>query len=81
MQAVKKNLSDTKVQLKLTADAALLNNVKQQTLDHLAHDLKLPGFRPGKAPSALVEKNVNPATLQTEFLDRARSAACRSTGS
>jgi trigger factor len=71
MQAVKKNISDTKVQLTLTADAALLANVKQRTLDHLAHDVKLPGFRAGKAPSHLVEKNINPATLQTEFLDRA----------
>ncbi len=71
MQAVKKNLSDTKIKLTLTADADTIATIKQQALDHLAHDLKLPGFRAGKAPSALVEKNVNPATLQSEFLDRA----------
>lgn len=71
MQVTKKNLSDTKVQLVLTADAEQLKTVKQQTLEHLAHDLRLPGFRQGKAPLNMVEKNVNPATLQTEFLDRA----------
>ncbi len=71
MQVSKKNLSDTKVQLVLVADAEQLKTVKQETLEHLAHEVKLPGFRQGKAPLSLVEKNVNPATLHTEFLDRA----------
>jgi trigger factor len=71
MQVTKKNLSDTKVQLVLTADADQLKQIKQETLEHLAHDMNLSGFRKGKAPMALVEKNANPATLQTEFLDRA----------
>ncbi|HSD56474.1 MAG TPA: trigger factor [Candidatus Saccharimonadales bacterium] len=71
MQVSKKNLTDTKVQLVLTADSDQLKQVKQETLEHIAHDLNLPGFRKGKAPLNLVEKNANPATLQTEFLDRA----------
>jgi trigger factor len=71
MQAKKKNLSETKVQLRVVAGADQLKAVKKETLDHLAHDMKLPGFRQGKAPAAMIEKNANPATLQTEFLDRA----------
>jgi trigger factor len=71
MQVTKKNLSDTKVQLVLEADAEQLKAVKKETLEHLARDLRLPGFRQGKAPLNLIEKNVNPASLQTEFLDRA----------
>ncbi|HEX9153574.1 MAG TPA: trigger factor [Candidatus Saccharimonadales bacterium] len=71
MQVSKKNLSETKVQLVLEADADQLQTVKKETLEHLAHDVRLPGFRQGKAPLNLVEKSVNPATLQTEFLDRA----------
>jgi trigger factor len=71
MQVTKKNLSDTKVQLVLVADSEQLKAVKEETLSHVAHDVRLPGFRPGKAPLSLVEKSVNPATLQTEFLDRA----------
>lgn len=74
MQVSKKHLSDTKVQLTVTAGAQLLQTAKKETLDHLAHGLKLPGFRAGKAPASMVEKNVNPATLQTEFLDRAMNA-------
>lgn len=71
MQVSKKNLTDTKVQLVLTADADQLKQVKQETLEHIAKDLSLPGFRKGKAPLNIVEKNANPATLQTEFLDHA----------
>lgn len=71
MQVTKKNLSDTKVQLTLQADADQLKKVKQEVLEHLAQEVRLPGFRQGKAPLAMVEKNVNPATLQTEFLDQA----------
>lgn len=74
MQAVKKNLSDTKVQLTLTADAKQLASIKSETLQHIAKDMTLPGFRKGKAPLNVVEKNTNPATLQTEFLDRAMNA-------
>jgi trigger factor len=71
MQVTIKNLSDTKVQLTLTADADQLKAVKKQALEHVAKDLKLPGFRPGKVPLNVVEKNANPAALQTEFLDHA----------
>ncbi len=74
MQSIKKNISDTKVQLTLVADTELLNNAKQAALDVIAKDMKLPGFRPGKAPGAIVEKNANPQVLQTEFLDRAMNA-------
>lgn len=74
MQSIKKNLSDTKIQLTLVADAGLLGRAKQETLDHIGRDMKLPGFRPGTAPSALVEKNADPSVLQGEFLDRALNA-------
>jgi trigger factor len=71
MQVTKKNLSDTKVQLVLIADVEQLNKVKREALKRVSQDLRLPGFRQGKAPLSLVEKSVNPATFQTEFLDRA----------
>lgn len=71
MQVTTKKLSDTKVQLTLEADAKLMEQAKQQTLRALARDMRLPGFRPGKAPLQLVEKNANPNVLQTDFLERA----------
>jgi trigger factor len=74
MQVTKKNLSDTNVQLTVVADASQLAAAKKETLEHLAGEMKLPGFRQGKAPAALVEKNAEPTALQTEFLDRAMNA-------
>lgn len=71
MQVTKKNLSDTKVQLTLQADAEQLKHVKDEALEHLSKEVKVPGFRQGKVPKAMIEKNVNPAALQTEFLDHA----------
>jgi trigger factor len=70
MQVTKKNISDTKVQLVLVADTEQLQKAKKAALEAIARDIRLPGFRQGKAPLNLVEKNANPASLQTDFLDR-----------
>src|SRR6266702_321929 len=71
MQASKKNLSDTNVQLIISADAALLDHAKTEALQHLDSSVKVQGFRDGKAPLNLVEKQLHPESLQTEFLERA----------
>ncbi|MGF7228855.1 MAG: trigger factor [Candidatus Saccharibacteria bacterium] len=71
MQVTQKNLSDTNVQLTLTADAEMLKAAKEEALNHIARSIKLQGFRQGKAPLALVEKSADPASLQSEFLDLA----------
>lgn len=69
MSTIKKNLSPTKVQLKLVAED--LAKFKEQALRKLSVDVKIQGFRPGKAPLTLVEKQVNPNLLQSEVLDMA----------
>lgn len=71
MQTTYKKLSDTKVQLNLAADEKQLSAAKAAALKELAKEVKLSGFRQGKVPANLVEKNINPATLQSEVLDRA----------
>lgn len=71
MHVTKKNLSDTKVKLTLVADSALLEAEKNKVLTEFAQNVKIQGFRGGKAPLHLVEKNVDPARLQSEFLERA----------
>ena len=72
MQVTKKNLTPTKVQLKLVADdAAMLQTIKQQAIQALASTVKVQGFRDGKAPLNILEKNISPDRLQSEFLDRA----------
>ncbi|HSX34747.1 MAG TPA: trigger factor [Candidatus Saccharimonadales bacterium] len=71
MQITKKNLSDTKVQLTLQAGDKLLQDVKQHVLRELSHSVKIQGFREGKAPLSIVEKNLDPARVQSEFLEHA----------
>lgn len=74
MQAQLKKISDTKVQLTLKADDETLKRAKEAALAELAKEVRVQGFRPGKAPTNLVEKQVNQATLQSEFLDRVMNA-------
>jgi trigger factor len=71
MQVSKKNLSETKLTLTIKGDAKDLQSIKQETVQALAKDVKVQGFREGKAPLNLVEKQLNPQLLQTEFLERA----------
>ncbi len=71
MHVTKKNLSDTKVKLTLVADTALLEAEKNKTLKQFAENVKIQGFREGKAPLNMVEKSVDPARLQSEFLEHA----------
>lgn len=71
MHVTKKNLSDTKVKLTLVADAALLEAEKQKVLKELAANVKIQGFREGKAPLNMIEKSIAPERMQSEFLDRA----------
>src|SRR2546425_1210963 len=71
MQIKREQLSPTKVKLTVAADRAAIDAVKQAVLQKLSQEVKVPGFRPGKAPANLVEKQVNQAALQSEFLDQA----------
>lgn len=71
MQIKREQLNPTTIKLTITADQAVLSDAKQHVLKHLALAMKLPGFRPGKAPLSIVERNADTATLQSEFLDEA----------
>ena len=71
MQIKREQLNPTTVKLTITADQVLIDNAKQHVLKHLAQQMKLPGFRPGKAPMAIVERNADSSLLQSEFLDEA----------
>jgi trigger factor len=71
MQTTKKQIDDTTVELTASAEQELLDNVKQQVLKKLGAQVRLPGFRLGKAPASMVEKNVDQARLQNDFLEQA----------
>lgn len=72
MHIKRTDISDTKVTLSVEADEKFLAQVKQVVLQHMAtNHVKVPGFRAGKVPLALVEKNADPAALQSEFAEEA----------
>ena len=66
--------TDTNVSLVLGADQAELDTYKKKVLKKFQSQVKLAGFRAGKAPLELVEKSVDQTALQNEFLDEAMTA-------
>jgi trigger factor len=71
MQVKRTNTSDTEINLVITATPAELQTLKKHVLTHFRSRVKLAGFREGKAPLELIEKNVDQAQFQTEFLEEA----------
>lgn len=62
--------SDTNVTLSIVADSTTLAKIKDSTLRKMnSSSLKIAGFRPGKAPLDMVEKQLDQQALQSEFID------------
>lgn len=71
MQISKKQNSDTNVTLTISASQEDLASVKKHVLGHFQAKLKVAGFRQGKAPLNVIEKQADPNALQAEFIDEA----------
>lgn len=71
MHISKTNPTPNQVVLTITANEADLSPIKLRTLKKLAPQVKLAGFREGKVPLNLIEKNLDTAAFQSEFLDAA----------
>lgn len=73
MKSTIKHLSDTKVELTIILDVEELAIATEVATTKLARDVKVAGFRKGKAPVAVAAKNINPEKLQEQILDNAIS--------
>jgi trigger factor len=62
--------SKTNATIAVNADASDLAPIKRHVLTHFTN-VKVPGFRAGKAPVDMVEKHVNQQTLLDEFMEHA----------
>lgn len=71
MKIKNEQLTPTTVTLTVTAEAGELAALKRSVVQQLGSDVKVSGFRPGKAPEHLIEKQLDQTNLQTEFLDAA----------
>lgn len=71
MQVTRKDISPSKVHITVVADEAELSEYKSHILKKLAPEVKVQGFREGKAPLNVIEKNIDPQKLQAEFVEDA----------
>jgi trigger factor len=71
MQVKQETINPTTVKLSVIADEKELSDIKKSVVDRLGKNVKLPGFREGKAPSSVVEKQLDQPSLQAEFLNDA----------
>lgn len=70
MQITKKDNSPTNVSLTISASEQDLEPIKKHVLSHFK-DVKVPGFRAGRAPAHLIEKHVNQQQFFDEFMEHA----------
>src|SRR3990167_5483185 len=69
MQVKRTNTSDTEIKLTIVASPEELQSMKQHVLGHFRNKVKIAGFREGKAPLELVEKNIEASVFQSEYLE------------
>lgn len=70
MRVTREDKSPTNIILKIEADAADLEPIRKHVLSHFKN-VKVPGFRTGKAPAQLVEQSVSQQQLLDEFMEHA----------
>ncbi|MGD8374254.1 MAG: trigger factor [Candidatus Woesebacteria bacterium] len=71
MKHTRKNNSESKVTLSVILDASDLELIKPKTIARLSKKLKVSGFRPGKIPANVAEKNLDANLLGMEIAEDA----------
>lgn len=71
MQVTRKDISETKVKLTISLGVEELVHAKQHELQEQAKTMKVTGFRPGKAPTSVVEKQLDQNQLQASVINHA----------
>lgn len=62
-------VSPSQVKLVVQVDQPLWKSAQEKAFAKVAAKVAIPGFRPGKAPKAMVEKAVNPETVYNEAIE------------
>jgi len=71
MNVITKELTASSIKVDVSATKKEIEDIKAKVLLTLAKDVKIAGFREGKAPANLVEKYVDQNLLNTQFLNEA----------
>lgn len=68
MKAVVEPLEGNKVKLSVEVDEAEFDRAVEAAVRKIAREVKVPGFRPGKAPRRLIEARLGPGVARQEAL-------------
>jgi len=68
MKSILARQDDGTIQLTITVPWSMVKKAKEEALEAYLASAQLPGFRKGKAPKKLVEKNINQDHLREEVL-------------
>ena len=71
MKVKSKKLSDTRIQITVTLDKNDLETARKKAVERLTKEVKLEGFRKGKAPKDLAEKVLDQNLVSQETIDLA----------
>ena len=69
MKSSLKKLPQSQVELAFSLDPAKLEEQREIAFKKLATQVKVPGFRPGKAPRRMIEEHMNPSAPMQQALD------------
>ena len=69
MRVTKETISENKIKLTIEVEAGKLALASDAVYAKLAPSVKVPGFRPGKAPKNIVEKEIGTERYEAEILD------------
>lgn len=71
MQTTVEKVSETKLKIHVAVSVEILKQAREHAVRNLGKNVKVTGFREGKAPAHLIEKNIDQGLLQSEFIEEA----------
>jgi trigger factor len=70
MQHTIEKISASQVKLVVEVEQKVWKDAQEKAFQKVASKVSIPGFRPGKAPKAMVEKAVNPEAVYNEAIEQ-----------
>jgi trigger factor len=71
MRVTRKDNSPTNITLTVDADAKDLAPIRTHVISHFRRSVRIPGFRAGRAPDAMIEQNIPQQQFLDEFMEHA----------
>ena len=69
MKHTLEKISPSQVKIAVSVDKDLWKNAQEKAFGKVSAKVSVPGFRPGKAPKALLKERVNPEAVWNEAIE------------